>query len=111
MLILQSIYNLLFFLKTPEIFFEVIAFIAGICTGASLFPQLTRMIKRRNTKLSDISVYWLILSTIGFTFWVYFGILVSSIVLTVLCILQTILRSSMLGIKINSMIKHNEKFY
>lgn len=111
MLILQPIYNLVIFLKSPTIFFEFIALVAGICTGASLIPQFIRMIRRRNTPLSDISVYWLILSTVGFAFWVYFGILVSSVVLTVLCIFQTILRTSMLGLKINSIIKYNEQFY
>ena len=52
---------------------EILGLAAGICTSASLLPQLIRI--RRHKKAEDISLFYLVILFIGLGFWIWYGIL------------------------------------
>ena len=52
---------------------QVIGFIAGICTGISLLPQLIKMIREK--KANDISYLMLIVLMAGLAGWIWYGLL------------------------------------
>ena len=46
---------------------------AGICTGISMLPQLTKIIKEKKAK--DISFFMLIILLTGVAGWIWYGII------------------------------------
>jgi MtN3 and saliva related transmembrane protein len=52
---------------------NIIGTAAGICTAASLLPQLIKMIKEK--KATDISLPMLIILLTGLTLWIWYGIM------------------------------------
>jgi len=52
---------------------QLIGIIAGICTGISLLPQLTKIIREK--KADDISWFMLFILLGGLAGWVWYGIL------------------------------------
>jgi MtN3 and saliva related transmembrane protein len=56
-----------------ENYIEIIGIAAGICTSASLLPQLIKILKEK--KAEDISLFYLIILLVGLSLWIWYGIL------------------------------------
>ena len=52
---------------------NTIGIVAGICTAASLLPQLIIMVKEK--KATDISIWMLLTLLTGIGLWIWYGIL------------------------------------
>ena len=52
-------------------FIEVLGIVAGLCTSASVIPQLIKTIRTR--KAADVSVFMFIVLLTGNSLWVYYG--------------------------------------
>lgn len=53
-------------------FIDILGLVAGICTSASLVPQLVTTIKKK--KAQDVSLAMFIVMLTGNALWIYFGI-------------------------------------
>ena len=52
---------------------QIIGIIAGVCTAASLLPQLIKIIKEK--RVEDISYFMLVILMVGLACWAWYGIL------------------------------------
>ena len=52
-------------------FIDILGLVAGICTSASLIPQLVTTVKKKTAK--DVSVFMFIVMLTGNALWVYYG--------------------------------------
>ncbi|MBC7829280.1 MAG: SemiSWEET transporter [Chitinophagaceae bacterium] len=52
---------------------KIVGIIAGIFTGASMFPQVIKMIKEK--KASQVSVFMLLILVAGLSLWIWYGFL------------------------------------
>jgi MtN3 and saliva related transmembrane protein len=52
---------------------SIVGIVAGICTGASLLPQLVKMFKEQ--KATDISLPMLIILLSGLGLWIWYGVM------------------------------------
>lgn len=56
---------------------QILGFVAGICTGVSMLPQLIKVIREKQA--GDISVLMLLILLAGLGLWVTYGILIKDI--------------------------------
>jgi MtN3 and saliva related transmembrane protein len=52
---------------------QTVGIAAGICTSASLLPQLIKLIREKRAE--DISIFYLIVLFIGIVLWIWYGFL------------------------------------
>jgi MtN3 and saliva related transmembrane protein len=52
---------------------SIVGIAAGVCTGASMLPQLVKMFKEQ--KATDISLPMLIILLAGLGLWIWYGIM------------------------------------
>jgi len=76
---------------------NILGFTAGILTGVALFPQVFKTIKTKSA--DDISYGMLILSFVGVSCWLVYGILIDKSPVIIANIITTILFLSMIILK------------
>ncbi len=76
---------------------EILGFIAGILTGIALLPQVVKTIRIKS--VSDISYSMLILSFVGVSCWLIYGILIEKSPVIIANIITTTLFLTMIILK------------
>ena len=59
----------------------IIGLVASVCTGASLVPQLTKVLKEKNAE--NVSLLMLLVLFIGLGLWIYYGILKDDLIIII----------------------------
>lgn len=78
-------------------FIEVLGIVAGLCTSASVIPQLIKTIRTR--KAADVSVFMFIVLLTGNSLWVYYGADKGDVPIIATNILSILLNIAMLFFK------------
>lgn len=78
-------------------FIDVLGLLAGICTSASLIPQLVKTIKAK--KAQDVSLFMFIVLLVGNSLWIYYGSHKSDVAIISTNILSLALNIVMLFLK------------
>lgn len=81
---------------------EWLGIIAGVFTAISLLPQLIKLIK--NKKAEDISLFYLIILSVGLGLWIWYGILRNDLPIIITNIFSLLINTLMIifGIKYKS---------
>ena len=77
---------------------ELIGFTAGLLVAVSVLPQVVKSWRTKSTK--DISIYWSAINLAGQCVWMYYGFLISSPSLVVMCSVTAALNVSMIVLKV-----------
>jgi MtN3 and saliva related transmembrane protein len=88
-----------------KVFFDVMGYIAAVCTTISFVPQAIKCIRTRDTK--NISLWMYILFVFGTACWAAYGIYSQSLQVTIANIITFILASIILVMKIINLKKDN----
>jgi MtN3 and saliva related transmembrane protein len=88
-----------------KVFFDVVGYIAAVCTTISFVPQAIKCIRTRDTK--NISLWMYILFVFGTACWAAYGIYSQSLQVTIANIITFILASIILVMKIINLKKDN----
>jgi len=78
-------------------FMEVIGIVAGLCTSASVIPQLIKTI--RTKKATDVSLFMFVVLLTGNSLWVYYGADKGDVPIIATNILSIVLNVTMLFLK------------
>lgn len=77
---------------------DFVGFLAGILTTLALAPQAFKSWKTKHTK--DVSLWWIVILTIGVFLWLIYGILINSLPIIVTNIATLILALIILILKL-----------
>jgi MtN3 and saliva related transmembrane protein len=83
--------------------FEIIGYLAGICTAVCFLPQSIKTIKTRKTE--DISALSYSVYTVGLIFWIIYGAYLNSVPMVVFNIISLLFSVAILSVTLYNLKK------